>query len=216
MTNKGAFSSTITSPHSAAALRRLFQWIEARYGGIPMDETAQVVSSSQRRLGSEDLARLLRHEITALHVREFYPHAAAQALGRQLATEAETQLQNWRISTSRGLESSDVGTLGGTMPYNVAAAQGKTEAYFDSVPKELARRRLKVIVARNPSSGRWTCCVSNSTKCGMRGLVWPAKKHPPHPNKDDNHESSVAACPVSCRDRRGGSRDLSTLTKWDL
>jgi len=30
MTNKGAFGSISSSPHSAAALRRLFQWIEAR------------------------------------------------------------------------------------------------------------------------------------------------------------------------------------------
>lgn len=138
----GAF---ITSPQSTAALRRLFQWIEARYGGIPMDSNATILSRDDGCLETADLQRLFRHEITALHVREFYPRAAAQQWGRELELEARStagQLRNWRVSTSRGLESSDVHTLG--TPFNVAAASRATlEEYFAvGVPQEFRRRRF--------------------------------------------------------------------------
>ena len=141
-TSKG---SSVLSPQSAVALRRLLEWIERRFGGrIPMDPSATVLVSRDHHLHAADLQRLLRHEITALHVRGFYPAVAAQALGRELAREATAQgARNWRISTSRGLESSDVSTLGCHPPHNVAAANGTLEEYFGHVLQEMDNRRFE-------------------------------------------------------------------------
>jgi len=142
-------SSTTTSPQSTAALRRLFQWIEGRFGGLPLDETATIASCDQQ-LRETDLQRLLCHEITALHVRDFYPRAAARELGQQLAQEAAVKGRNWRVSTSRGLESSDVCTLGEHPPFNVSAAKGDAVAvdeYFEGVLKELRHRRFAAAAA---------------------------------------------------------------------
>lgn len=80
------------------------------------------------------LVRLMTHEATALHIPNFYNGECAQQLGRELLMHDE-QLggvvggssgggggarKNWKINTPRGLESSDVMTVGEHMPYNVA------------------------------------------------------------------------------------------------
>ena len=87
-TSKG---SSVLSPQSAVALRRLLEWIERRFGGrIPMDPSATVLVSRDHHLHAADLQRLLRHEITALHVRGFYP-ARGRRIERPLTPQNGAQ-----------------------------------------------------------------------------------------------------------------------------
>jgi hypothetical protein len=135
------------SPESTAALRRLFGFIESRYGGLPMDSgsAAEVITTS--KLCRSDLLRLMRHDATAVHIKEFYNKDAAKSIGSALALEALSgKGRNWKVSTSRGLESSDVSTLGEHPPFNVACASGKQadqDDYFQGVRRELDQRRLR-------------------------------------------------------------------------
>jgi hypothetical protein len=143
---KGGSTSRGLSRESAEGLRHFFAWLEGRFGGLPMDtgRCAEVITS-ERFLRASDLERLFRHEATALHVRQFFPHGASRTLGRQLAQQVQAgQGQNWKVSTSRGLESSDVATLGAHPPFNVASASGKAQdvdAYFSAVQEEFQSRR---------------------------------------------------------------------------
>jgi hypothetical protein len=163
---------TTNIPASTLALRRLFQWIERRYGGnIPMERgaSAAVIRSETSVISTAHLEQLLRHEAVALHVPAFYPPHTARELGRQLAQEAmdgrhfhhagrtttapnnkpQQRPQNWKISTSRGLESSDVTTLGAHVPYNVAltasssSSASSIDEYFAGVQVELQSRRYR-------------------------------------------------------------------------
>jgi hypothetical protein len=134
------------SIESSAALRHLFACIEARYGGLVLDTgSAAEVITTTRHLEAHHIDRLVRHEATALHVKEFFPRPAAAWWGHQLARQAiQGHGKNWKVSTSRGLESSDVTTLGEHAPYNVATTQNNPddiEAYFEGVRRELASRR---------------------------------------------------------------------------
>lgn len=134
------------SAESAAAMRSFFGWLQKRYGGLVMDtgRRAQVIVRD-KVLEGNDLQRLMTHEATALHVQGFYDTNAAQELGERLAEEAmRGRARNWKVSTSRGLESSDVSTLGAHAPFNVACANGneaEMDAYFQGVRKELRERR---------------------------------------------------------------------------
>jgi hypothetical protein len=161
-TGTGVASDSSTTSQRGA--RSFFEWLEGRFGGGPLpmaDDTAddpQVVVTSN--LTANDLRRLFRHEITVLQVRNFYPKASATALGRDLTEQAlarrrqqqkqeasggssSTELKNWKVSTARGLESSDVFTLGAHLPYNIAVAHGEdgVREYFAKVPAELRERR---------------------------------------------------------------------------
>ncbi len=107
-------------------------------------ETAVIRSS---RLEASDLQRLFSHEASVLHVTNFFPKLSAMKLGQELAQEAilqhqtQSELKNWKVSTSKGLESSDVFTLGAHLPYNIAVANNALDKYFENVPKELRQRR---------------------------------------------------------------------------
>ncbi len=87
----------------------------------------------------------MTHEATALHIRNFYNGECAKRLGREMLIMSDRSQQNpqqeqmgnggaaagggggggntrknWKINTPRGLESSDVMTVGEHMPFNVA------------------------------------------------------------------------------------------------
>jgi len=137
----------VRSAESAAALRQLFAWIGKRYGGLPMDTGCHAeVIIRQRRLLSCDLQRLMTHQATALQVKGYFDPFTSATLGQKLAhTAHQGMARNWKVSTSRGLESSDVSTLGRHAPFNVASATGKQEdmeAYFTGVWEELNDRRM--------------------------------------------------------------------------
>ena len=110
------------SAESTKALQRAFQWLETNHGGLPFDEgpRAEVIVRHER-LYRDDLERLMKHEATGLHVKGFYPTEASGVLGKALVDDvAAGKARNWKVSTARGLESSDVSTLGADAPYNVA------------------------------------------------------------------------------------------------
>ena len=135
---------------SRVAAQRLFALLEARYGGLSRlletGQRAEVITRDDGMLRPTDLTRLATHEATALHVRNYYDKTAARHLGKVLAAQAEAGLgRNWKVSTSRGLESSDVATLGAHLPFNVASSTGKqddVDAYFDGAWKEFHDRRM--------------------------------------------------------------------------
>lgn len=131
-------------------LQKFFGWLESRYGGLPIDKLPQSeLLVADRHLRSSDLQRLFQHDAVAVHVQGFYDKNAARELGRRLAQQVEQgQARNWKVSTSRGLESSDVSTLGEHMPFNVACASGKqsdVDAYFEGVLREFKSRRQPYI-----------------------------------------------------------------------
>lgn len=128
---------------SIEALQRLFGWLERHYGGnLPIDGGSRAAVLVSKRLCHEDLERLVRHEALALHIPHFYDRATASELGSQLAKLAEQgQARNWKISTSKGLESSDVMTMGAHAPYNVSCATGSIDEYFNGVLQEFHDRR---------------------------------------------------------------------------
>jgi len=165
---------------TAVATRRFFQWLEEKFGDgtLPMDTTAKVLTTD--RLSYENVSALLSNQHLALHIREFYPKESARSLGQRLSNEALTNhqdtLQNWKISTSQGLQASDVFTLGQHVPYNVAVATSTVPDYYQQVPHELHTRRrsqaptgeqlLKNATDKDIDSG-------NSSSSGSSSMVWP-------------------------------------------
>mmetsp|Transcript_1561 Transcript_1561/g.3384 ORF Transcript_1561/g.3384 Transcript_1561/m.3384 type:complete len:337 (+) Transcript_1561:57-1067(+) len=143
--------TTTSSLASQTAVRRLFGLLEARYGGLSsLLETgprAEIITRNDGILRPSDLKRLAAHEATAVHVRNYYDREAARELGKMLGAEAEAgRGRNWKVSTSRGLESSDVVTLGSHLPYNVASSTGNkddVDAYFDGAWAEFHERRKR-------------------------------------------------------------------------
>ena len=125
---------------------------------------AEVIQSDA--LHSSDLKRLLHHDATAIHIQGFYDSQGASQIGAQLAKEAnQGKGHNWKVSTSRGLESSDVTTMGEHTPYNVASASNDAadiDAYFEGVRKEFRQRR--------------TPCPSDGSSTGGTPRLWPLDK----------------------------------------
>ena len=142
----------------SSAIQSFFRILETNYGNlsslIDKGPAAETIVSSDGRLCPQHLNRLFRHEATALHVKNFYHSRSAQKLGEELIRESIERAKsggstNWKISTSRGLESSDVGTLGAHSPYNVAVTKDKSpgeknsavDEYFVGVQREFQSRR---------------------------------------------------------------------------
>ncbi|KAL3930411.1 MAG: hypothetical protein SGBAC_011777 [Bacillariaceae sp.] len=151
---------------TAVATRQLFAWLEANHGGLPMlkrtnpssapDDSSATEKASlvvqRSKLKAQDLKDLFEHKIAALHVPYFYPRASAMELGHALAVEGQSEStatedgsgrHNWKVSTARGLESSDVFTLGAHMPWNMAVSNDAIDDYLKQVPVELQNRRRR-------------------------------------------------------------------------
>eukprot|EP00956_Cyclotella_meneghiniana_P015320 scaffold23368_cov71-Cyclotella_meneghiniana.AAC.3 len=147
-----------------AAIQSFFQLLETNHGNlsslVDKGPSSETIVSTDGVLQSHHLTRLFCHEATALHVKNFYHSHAAKLLGEELIQESiertkQGSSSNWKISTSRGLESSDVGTLGEHTPYNVAVAQSAVDEYFEGVQRELQsrrRRRRRTSIQDNNSS----------------------------------------------------------------
>ncbi|KAL7553623.1 hypothetical protein ACHAWF_016927 [Thalassiosira exigua] len=157
----------VTRQSRNAAIQAFFRHLESNYGNLPSlldaGPAAETIVSADGVLRAHHLARLLRHDATALHVRNFYRRESAERLGEELVRESQRGggADNWKVSTSRGLESSDVGTLGEHPPYNVAAARDRgrgekessaTDDYFEGVQREFRSRRRKSIFAASASN----------------------------------------------------------------
>ncbi|KAL7542569.1 hypothetical protein ACHAXR_011897 [Thalassiosira sp. AJA248-18] len=147
------------------AIQSLFQHLETNYGNLPSlidtGPASETIVSTDGILHPHHLTRLFRHEATALHVPGFYLPESAKRLGEELILESKSNSNNWKVSTSRGLESSDVGTLGEHSPYNVAVARdyqrssrddeggerssssSPIDEYFEGVQREFQFRRRR-------------------------------------------------------------------------
>jgi hypothetical protein len=150
------------------AIQALFRNIELNYGNlsalIDTGTAAETIIADDGVIHANHLERLFHHDATALHVKNFYNSECAKQLGEELIQESLRKGgNNWKVSTSRGLESSDVGTLGEHTPYNVAVAvagERQTMAsshngddnkgsatpideYFEGVQREFHSRRRK-------------------------------------------------------------------------
>ncbi len=102
-------------------------------------------SDVNNSITQHDLMQLFTHQVTAIQIKNFYPMHHAMKLGQELAHQAmQGQGDNWKVVTSdRGLERSDVWTMGEYIPYNVAVATNQVDAYFDGVEKDLKNRRRR-------------------------------------------------------------------------
>mmetsp|Transcript_36198 Transcript_36198/g.115937 ORF Transcript_36198/g.115937 Transcript_36198/m.115937 type:complete len:302 (-) Transcript_36198:1553-2458(-) len=115
------------------AIAEFFGELEKRYGSIDSLCSKEVAVERCERLSGEALSRLFTHSSLGLVIPKFLDPTLAEALGRRLQGE---KARNWAV-TSRGVESSDVATLG--TPLNVAEATG--EDYYGNV--EPTKRRLR-------------------------------------------------------------------------
>lgn len=94
--------------------------LEKRFGRIQdLTEDSSVDVITTPTLDLQSLQALFKHQACAVHVPGFYPEKAAAAVARKLERQST---QNWKVSSPRGLESSDVLSVG--KPYNVASQEG--------------------------------------------------------------------------------------------
>lgn len=94
--------------------------LEKRFGRIEdLFEGPEVDVITASALDRTSLEALFAHRACAVHVPGFYPAEAAAEAARRLERQST---QNWKVSSPRGLESSDVLSVG--KPYNVAAQEG--------------------------------------------------------------------------------------------
>lgn len=112
-----------------AAINEMFAIVEQRYGS--MAALTEKVRIERGPLTTESLRRLFSHETAGLVVEGFI--RSPEALGSRLA--GLESVRNWSVSSSRGLESSDVGTVG--LPFNMATG----DEYHASVAAATATLR---------------------------------------------------------------------------
>ena len=166
---------------------------------IPLDTgNAAEVLISNRVIQTHHLQRLLSHDALAIHVKGFYPsQTIASAIGQQLAKQAlDGKARNWKVmrqqqkqrdnsngSEQRGMESTDVMTIGQHDPYNIAVANGTTNHYFNSVKNEFHHRRqpeseiLDELLLRNNQRGSASsdslALSSTSSIIPPVSILWP-------------------------------------------
>lgn len=144
-------STRSSSTTTQAGTDLFFTWLEDTFGrgslGTTLRQPADNAIVFSQQLYRQDLQRLFAHEVSAVHVSNFYPRQSAMKLGQELAQQAlsskntSQELKNWKVGTSKGLESSDVFTVGAHLPYNIAFANQALQEYYENVPKELRQRR---------------------------------------------------------------------------
>ena len=122
------------------AIQALFRHLESNYGNlsslVDTGTAAETIVADDGIIQTNHLKRLFEHDATALHIRNFYSAESAKQLGEELIQESLCKGgSNWRVSTSRGLESSDVFTLGEHSPYNVAVAMAREHESINSSHK---------------------------------------------------------------------------------
>ena len=150
ITKRSLFSSSSSSSTKTKAIQNLFEVLEKKYGGLEpflfnnkQKEEEQRVLKKDYTFTYNDILKLMTHEISAIHINEYYPRQYAKEIGVDLSNRSIVEGKNWKIGTSnRGLESSDVMTIGNHKPYNVAFAQSTTNEYFIGVQKELHENRM--------------------------------------------------------------------------
>lgn len=129
----------------ADAIQRMFQIIEQKYGDTAalVEKFPAAVATSGLltvpQLCGESLSMLFTHKVAAIRVPQFYPKGACKLQTRRLLDS--DSIQNWEVSSSRGLESTDVQSVG--VPYNMAVQNGMSslEKYFsDAIPSARALR----------------------------------------------------------------------------
>mmetsp|Transcript_3352 Transcript_3352/g.7748 ORF Transcript_3352/g.7748 Transcript_3352/m.7748 type:complete len:338 (-) Transcript_3352:248-1261(-) len=139
--------------------RQAFEMLERRFGAlsdlIEPRPYHRIVESSSGSLERAHLEQLFSHQCAAVLVPGFVDPAAAAQLARALvARDQQRQADaasggggkggggNWTVATGRGMESSDVRSVGGT-PFALAfdqAQQGDPDAlprYFDEASAEI-------------------------------------------------------------------------------
>lgn len=149
-TTQSPSSSYFSSAVRSSSINSFFQQIETNYGNLSSlfdtGKPGETIVVEDGIIHPHHLVRLVTHEATALHIRNFYNRDCAKRLGRELLMMNDESQQypqhqqqsamggsfgggggsggnarkNWKINTPRGLESSDVMTVGEHMPYNVA------------------------------------------------------------------------------------------------
>lgn len=129
----------------------------------------------KRFLEQSDLLKLFHHEITALHIKSFYPRAQSEIIAQELEQKAQNgEIDNWRIGTERGLEVSDVWTEGEYVPYNVAMATNQVEEYFHGVQKDFRKRRSSIVPSSSSSSDVDDHKIkSESSEDECQSRLWP-------------------------------------------
>lgn len=145
------------SKQSAKYLNRFLTHLQQNYGGLqPHIQTlpqSEIIHRSNGTLLTSDLVRLMTHEATAIHISNFYSPDKAHDIGQELGNHVEQGGGgNWRVSTERGLESSDVWTCGEYVPFNVASSRNEVDEYFEGAQREMKSRRLKRIQESEESS----------------------------------------------------------------
>lgn len=182
-------TTTSSQPRATAvAMRHFFEWLERRFGGpLPMDSGPASEVLVRESLQAADLQRLFRHQATALHIPHFFPRESAMQLGAQLSQQVQDgQARNWKVSTSQGLESSDVFTLGAHVPYNVAVANRTTEEYYEQVKQELYQRRRDTTTTTNNSDTAKMLWPLDQFRLEL-DQVWPQGAGLARDDKDPRH-----------------------------
>ncbi len=108
-----------------------FQQIEKNYGDINalVDTKMSILKLKANQVTERSLKKLFRHEVAAIRVPNFFPAEACDYLSESFL---EQPTSNWKVSSSRGMESSDVESI--VTPYNVALGRGPEciQQYFEN------------------------------------------------------------------------------------
>ena len=164
----------MNSASRSTAITNLFTLLENKFGNIPTlvaSDIRKVITRTLPPLSSptcyttpnpdfhppirtEDLKALFDHDAVALHIKNYYPSSHATELGKyyhKLAMEGKAK--NWKVSTSKGLESSDVATIG--TPRNMMGgenAEEKKEKVEESTPSSPSPSSSSSTIITPPTS----------------------------------------------------------------